>query len=330
MLLNTLPKTELHLHLDGSMSYAAAAQLQAGLSREEFIARFIAPAKCHDLADFLTRFPAHLALMQTADSLRIIVDDLFAQLAADAVQYAEIRFAPILNTEGGLSLEQVVQATDRAVENAIRATGIEARIVLCTLRHYTAEQSLETAQMVGNFRGSRVAALDLAADEAGFPHLEKHMAAYRYAHEHALHCTAHAGEAAGPESVRDVLAKLQPTRIGHGVRSIEDAALMDEIVKHRIHLEVCPSSNVQIGIVDTYADHPIARLYAAGASVGISTDNRTVGNVTLTQEYERLAQTFGWGEAEFLRCNLDALAAAFVDETTRSRLQKRLRAGYAA
>ena len=322
-----LPKIELHLHLDGSMSYAAAAKLQPGLTPEAFNNAFIAPAKCHDLSDLLTRFPAHLGLMQTEEALRIVVDDLFDQLAADNVIYAEIRYAPILNTEGGLTTEQVVDATDRAVDAAVRRTGIEARLILCTLRHYTEAQGLETAKLVHKFQGRRVAGLDLAADEAGFP-LDAHVAAYRYAEEHGLHRTAHAGEALGPQSVRDTLARLHPSRIGHGVRTVEDPALLAEMAQKRIHFEVCPTSNVQTGICETVATHPIAQLFAAGASVGINTDNRTVCNVNLTQEYENLAQALRWGPAEFLRCNLDALDAAFIDATTRETLKARLRAGY--
>jgi adenosine deaminase len=329
MTLQSLPKTELHLHLDGSMSYAAAAHLSPGLTRATFDATFIAPPKCTDLADYLTRFPAHLNLMQTAPALRIVVEDLFEQLAADHVQYAEIRYAPFLNIEGGLTLAEVVEATDRAVEDAIRATGIEARIILCTLRHYTEDMSLQTARMVGQFRGSRVAALDLAADEAGFP-LDAHVSAFEYAQEHGLARTAHAGEAAGPASVRETLAKLKPSRIGHGIRSIEDADLVRQLVADGIHLEVCPSSNVQTGVCADIASHPIARLFDAGVSLSISTDNRTVGNVTLTQEYERLAQAFNWGRAEFLQCNVNALKAAFVDDTTRARLLARLHSGYSA
>ncbi len=318
-----LPKVELHLHLDCSLSHAAASRLAPGLSREAFERDFIAPAKCRDLAEFLTRAPSGIRLLQSREALALAVEDLFAQLQDDGVIYAEIRFAPLLHLEDGLAPEAVVEGVDRATEAAIRATGIEGRLILCTLRHYSEAQSLQTAKLVETFKGSRVVALDLAADEAGFP-IDAHIPAFRYAQEYGLARTAHAGEARGAESVRETLEHLRPSRLGHGVRSIEDDELIRQLVNQRIHLEVCPSCNVQTGVCGTYAGHPVDRLFRAGISLGINTDTRTITNITLSQEYQRLHETFGWGPAHFQRCNLDALQAAFVEPTVRTRLREKL------
>jgi adenosine deaminase len=327
MTFRQLPKIELHLHLDCSLSHAVASRLDPGLTREAFARDFIAPAKCRDLADYLTRAPSGIRLLQSREALRLAVEDLFAQLQEDGVIYAEIRFAPLLHTEQGLNPAAVVEAVDRAMEEAIRATGVEARLILCTLRHYAEAQSLETAQLVEAFRGSRVAALDLAADEAGFP-IAAHIPAFRFAQERGLARTAHAGEARGAESVRETLAELQPSRLGHGVRSIEDPGLLDSLVANRIHLEVCPSCNVQTGVCEAYAEHPVHRLFQAGVSMGINTDTRTITNITLSKEYQRLEETFGWGLAHFRRCNLDALAAAFLDQPTQARLREKILISY--
>jgi adenosine deaminase len=213
----------------------------------------------------------------------------------------------------------VVAAVDRVTEQCIQATHIEARLILCTLRHFDQAQSLLTAQLVERFRGTRVAALDIAGDEAGFP-IYPHIPAFRYAMDHGLHRTAHAGEACGASSVWETLQAFQPARIGHGVRSIEDPLLVDHLKRERIHLEVCPSSNVQTRTSLTYADHPVDRLFRAGVSLGISTDTRTITNVTLEQEYLRLREQFGWTDDELLACNREALRAAFIDEPTRGRL----------
>ncbi len=318
-----LPKVELHLHLDCSLSHAAASRLAPGLSREAFERDFIAPDKCRDLAEFLTRAPSGIRLLQSREALALAVEDLFAQLQDDGVIYAELRFAPLLHLENGLAPEAVVEAVDRATEAAIRTTGIEGRLILCTLRHYTEAQSLQTAKLVETFKGSRVAALDLAADEAGFP-IDAHIPAYRCAQERGLARTAHAGEARGAESVRETLKHLQPSRLGHGVRSIEDAELIHQLVDQRIHLEVCPSCNVQTGVCGTYAEHPVDRLFRAGVSLGINTDTRTITNITLSQEYQRLHETFGWGPTHFQRCNLDALEAAFAEPAVRTRLRAKL------
>jgi adenosine deaminase len=321
--MNRLPKVELHLHLDCSLSYAAVSRLEPSISRAEFDAEFIAPPRCTSLADFLTRAPCGFQLMQSEEALEVVTEDLFAQLKADGVIYAEIRFAPLLHLEKGLTPEAVVAAVDRATERCIRETGVEARLILCTLRHFSQEQSLLTAQLVERFRGSRVVALDIAGDEAGFP-IDAHVAAFEYAVEHGLGRTAHAGEARGADSVWETLRAFKPTRIGHGIRSIEDPALVEYLRREGIHLEVCPSSNVQTCACVAYEEHPVDRLLRAGVSLGISTDTRTITNVTLEQEYARLREHFGWKDEELLACNREALRAAFVDDALRARLLGRL------
>jgi len=264
--------------------------------------------------------------MQTEDALRIVTEDLFQQLASDGAIYAEIRFAPLLHLLNSLVPEAVVAIVDRATEECIRASGIDARLILCTLRHYNQAQNLETAQLVERFKGSRVAALDIAGDEAGFS-IAAHVPAFRYAQDHGLDRTAHAGEACGAESVWEPLRAFQPTRIGHGVRSIEDPSLVEHLKRERIHLEVCPSSNVQTRTTRSYKEHAADRLFRAGVSLGINTDARTITNVTLEQEYARLREHFGWGDSEFQACNRDALRAAFVDEPTCARLYAQLETG---
>jgi adenosine deaminase len=319
----SVPRVELHLHLDCSLSYAAVARLEPSVSREEYDSEFVAPPQCASLADFLTRAPRGFQLMQTKDALRVATEDLFEQLRKDSVLYAEIRFAPLLHLLLGLTAEEVVATVDRVTEECIAATGVEARLILCTLRHFTAEQSLITARLVEDFRGSRVAALDIAGDEAGHP-LDAHIPAFRYAADHGLDRTAHAGEACGAESVWETLRELRPSRIGHGIRSMEDANLVEHLRREGIHLEVCPSSNVQTRASASYAEHSVDRLYRAGVSLSISTDTRTITNVTLEQEYVRLQEHFGWSEAEFLACNREGLRAAFVDEDIREHLLQRL------
>src|SRR5271170_6267432 len=258
-----LPKIELHLHLDCSLSYAAVARLDDAISLEEYSREFIAPRRCTNLADFLTRAPRGFKLMQSEAALALVVEDLFQQLAADGVIYAEIRFAPLLHLERGLTPEQVVAAVDRATEACIVSSGIQARLILCTLRHFHQEQGLITARLVEQFRGTRVTALDIAGDEAGFP-IDANIPAFRYAIDHGLYRTAHAGEARGPDSVWETLREFQPSRIGHGVRSIEDPALVEHLIRERIHLEVCPTSNLQTGISREFAEHAVDNLYRSG------------------------------------------------------------------
>jgi len=321
-----LPKIELHLHLDCAASHAAVARLRPEVTLAQYQADFVAPAKCTNLVDFLLRPPRIVALMQDKEGIEVIVADLFDQLTRDNVVYAEVRFAPHLHTDGDLGPAEVVEITNAAVERAIANSGIEARLILCTLRHYDAAVSLDTAMLVERFRGSLVVALDIAGDEAGYP-LDAHEAAFRFAEERGLRRTAHAGEAAGPASVWETLRRLRPERIGHGARSIEDPSLVDHLVATGIHLEVCPSSNVQTDLCDTYADHPIDGLYRRGVSLGVNTDGRAITDIDLEREYERLRETFGWTAADLRRCNRAALAASFAPDDVRGRLETVLAAG---
>jgi adenosine deaminase len=312
-------KVELHMHLDCSLSYEVVSLLDPTVTRQRFDAEFIAPPQCASLADFLTRAPRGFQLMQSEEALRLVTEDLFEQLRRDNVIYAEIRFAPLLHIEQGLTPEAVVAAVDRATDDCIRETGIEARLILCTLRHFNQKQSLYTAQLVERFKGSRVVALDIAGDEAGFP-VDAHIPAFRFAIDHGISRTAHAGEARGADSVWETLRALQPSRIGHGVRSIEDPALVEHLRQGRIHLEICPSSNLQTRTCATYGDHAVDRLFRSGVSLGINTDARTITNVTLEQEYDQLRTHFGWCDDELLSCNREALRAAFLEEPVRARL----------
>ncbi|MBV9266374.1 MAG: adenosine deaminase, partial [Acidobacteriaceae bacterium] len=295
---------------------------------EQYEREYMAPQKCTDLAEFLGCAVKGFQLMQTEDSLRLVVEDMFSQLAHDGVIYAELRFAPLLHTAKGLTSERVVQTVETATDQMIRSTGIEARVILCTLRHFDRAQSMQTAELVEKFRGGRVAALDIAGDEAGFP-LDPHVSAYRFAMEKGLSRTAHAGEASGPESVWETLRLLQPTRVGHGTRSIEDPLLVTELKRERIHLELCPSSNVQIiPSVETWHEHPIDKLYRAGVALNVNTDTRMLTPTTLTHEYEGMKRVFGWGADELSHTNLMAIDAAFVDEEVKIRLRAKLAAGY--
>jgi adenosine deaminase len=265
--------------------------------------------------------------MQTEEELRLVTLDLFEQLQGDNILYAEIRFAPLLHTEQGLSAENVVAIVEATTKTSSQATGVEARLILCTLRHFSQTQSLETVKLVEQFKGTYVAGFDIAGDEAGFP-IDAHISAFQYAATHNIPCTAHAGEARGSNSIWETLQHFHPLRLGHGVRSIEDPALLEHLRQHNIHLEICPTCNVQTDVYHTYLDHPISDIYDAGLSISVNTDTRAMTNITLTQEYEKLHHTFGWEKEQFLQCNLHALKAAFISEPVKQQLINRLLEAY--
>jgi adenosine deaminase len=323
----SLPKIELHIHLDCSLSYKLIKQLNPSISYEEWKQSFVAPPKCTDLADYISRAVKGVELMQTREQLRLATLDLFEQLQADNVIYAEIRFAPLQHVFKVLKPKEVVQAVVDAVEEGMRHTNVIARVLLCTLRHYSEAQSMETVHLVEQFKGSHVVGFDIAADEAGFP-IDNHIKAFRFANDNGIFCTAHAGEAKGAESVWETLQHFHPLRIGHGVRSVEDEKLLEYLKQSRVHLEVCPSSNIQVNVFDRIENHPADRIFRSGVSMSISTDARTITPVTLADEYALLEKTFNWQKEHFLKCNLEAVSHSFVDEATRQMLKEKILAGY--
>ena len=322
-----LPKVELHLHLDCSLSYDVVKKLDPSVTEEIYRHDFIAPAKCEDLVDFLKRAVKSFSLMQTKEALELVLYDVFNQLKNDNVLYAEIRFAPFLHLEKGLTPYEVVQTIEAATAAAVKQTGVEARLILCTLRHFTEEQSMATVKLVEQFKDTYVAGFDIAGDEAGCP-ITNHVAAFKYAREKKLHITAHAGEAAGSQSVWETLEHFKPTRIGHGARSIEDEKLVQHLKEKKIHLEICPSCNVQTSMYDTYKDHPVDTLKKKGVALNVNTDCRTIVDVTLNREYNKLHENFGWTKQDFYECNVNAIKAAFIPETVKEQLLQKLSEGY--
>lgn len=327
MNLNILPKVELHLHLDCSLSYEVVKKIDPSVTPEEYNNEFIAPPKCENLVDFLKRAVKGYQLMQTKEQLEWVVKDVLKQLHADNTLYAEIRFAPILHTEKGLTPYEVVEAVEAATVKAVKETGVVARLILCTLRHYTEEQSMATVKLVEHFKDTYVVGFDIAGDEAGYP-ITNHVAAFNYARENGLHITAHAGEAAGPKGVWETLEHFKPSRIGHGVRSAEDETLVKHLKETRTHLEICPSCNIQTSMYNEYKDHPVDQLKKAGVSLNINTDCRTIVNISMSTEYQRMQQTFGWTKQDFYECNLNALKAAFIPDDLKEKLIGQLTKAY--
>ena len=321
------PKVELHVHLDCSLSYDVVKQLKPSVTLAEYKESFIAPPKCTDLADCIKRAIKGVELMQTKEQLRLVTLDLFKQLKADHVVYAEFRFAPLQHIMQGLTPTEVVETVNLATEEGIKAYGVQAGIILCTLRHYTESQSMETVMLANQFKGTHVVGFDIAADEAGFP-ITNHIKAFQFAHAHQISCTAHAGEAKGAASVWETLNNFYPARIGHGVRSAEDPALLTYLRTHNIHLEVCPTSNVQTNVYNKIEDHSADKIYNAGVSMSINTDARTISNVNLAHEYDLLERVFHWNAAHFKKCNLEAIDHAFTSDEIKANVRKQIEAAY--
>ncbi|WP_055047620.1 adenosine deaminase [Devosia sp. A16] len=323
--LRALPKVELHLHLDCSMSFASVHALDPSVTPERYRAEFLAPRKCVNLVDYFRYLAPPLALLQSRRALTISTIDLLRQLDADGVVYAEIRFAPQLHRQTGLTTEAVVETVLAALDEGRKTYPVEARLILCTLRPDDTAQGLELVRIAESYRAQGVGGVDLAGDETGYG-LSEHIPVFKRAAERGLNITAHAGEAGGAEKVREVVEQLGVRRVGHGVRSIEDEAVIALLLERDVHLEVCPSCNIQIDVFDRYEDHPVDRLVQLGVSLGVNTDARGPTDLTLTQEYGRLQHVFGWDGERLRRANLAAIGRAFADDATKAAIRARLEA----
>jgi adenosine deaminase len=327
----SLPKIELHCHLDASVRVATVAELgrRIGLNLPTALEpALVAPEICSDLADYLVRIDLALEVMQHRDHLVRISREVVEDLAVDGTIYGEIRFAPQLHLRNGLTMQEVLNAVDEGLKQGERQTGMKTGLIVCCLRHESGERSLEIAKLAVNNR-DKVCALDLAGDEAryiGAPHAE----AFALAKREGLRRTVHAGEAAGAESIREAIDLLGAERIGHGVRIDESSELQERAKAARLPLEMCPLSNVQTRAANSLTEHPIDRLFRKGLHVTVNTDCRTVSFTTLTKEFERLENTFHWGVAEFHQCQRNSAEAAFVSDEVRAGLLRRLAAAKAA
>jgi adenosine deaminase len=323
--LRALPKAELHLHLDGAVRLDTALELasEAGipLGADEARRRMVAPPRCRDQAELLTFFELPLSLLQRASALERAASELVDDLAADGVTYAEVRWAPRLHLEDGLSVRDVIKAVVVGVASATRALGSDAPLVtliVTAMRSHPPGANVELARAASGFAGS-VVGFDLAGPEATYP-APPHAAAFRAAEEGGLALTAHAGEVAGPERIREAL-DLGVRRIAHGVTTAGDSTLVAMVRERDVTLDLCPTSNVQAGIVPSLAEHPLAELHRAGVSVTISTDDRTVSSTTLSQEMARTATALGMSRTELAAVAVNGFQRGFAPQAELSRME---------
>ena len=316
-LIARLPKAELHVHLDGSLRPDTMFELaqDAGVKLPVTTAGALADHMRADtdanLEQYLSRFGLTLAVMQTEDQLERIAYELAIDHAEQNVKYVEVRYSPVLNTEGGLTLEQAIEAPLRGLARARRETGIRSGVIVCALRHLEAHVSERLASVAVDFRDDGVVAFDLAAGEAGNP-AGNHASAFRIAAEGDLSRTVHAGEAWGPDSIRQAIVECGAHRIGHGTRLQEDPRLEAYICDHQIPLEVCLTSNVQTRVAASYAEHPIRRYFDLGIPVTLCTDNTLISGTTLIEEYTHAARHLGFEDGELIDIARMGFESAFL------------------
>ena len=324
---------DLHVHLDGSIPLPAAAQLAAeaglDLSLAELQEKMQVPAHCQDLNQYLATFELPLKLMQSAQGIRAVAKAFHEQLDAEGILYAEPRFAPGSLTAGGLSQQEVLEAAlagraDFYAEHPQSA--LHTAYIICAMRgtgEALKHKNEESIDLAAAYLGNGVVAADLAGAEALFA-TENFSSLFAEAQRKNVPFTIHAGEAAGPESIKAAL-RLGAQRIGHGVRSLEDAGVIQDLKATKVALEICPTSNLQTRIFESIERFPLEQLLDAGLTVTINTDNMTVSNTTLSHEFELLQQHCGLDKNTARELAENAARAVFSDSSEKDRLLAHLR-----
>jgi adenosine deaminase len=329
-LIGRLPKAELHVHLDGSLrpetmiELARDAKVPLPAYEPEALRRFMLVDDAANLEDYLHRFDITIPLLQTAEAIERAAYEMVEDAARDNVRYLEVRYCPHLSQRGGMTLDEVMDAELKGLERGERDFGCVARVINCSLRHYSPERSVEIAECSVRFRDRGVVAFDLAGGEAGRP-AGRHRAAFDVAAKGWLGITVHAGEAAGAESVADAIYACRANRIGHGTRLFEDAALQDYVRDRRILIEANITSNVQTRAVARAAEHPVRGYFDGGLNVTLCTDGWLMCGTSLSDEYWLAHTALGFSRPEIDQLILNGFAGAFLPWPERLELLSRVR-----
>ncbi|RRD46668.1 adenosine deaminase [Tessaracoccus sp. OH4464_COT-324] len=337
--LKKLPKVALHDHLDGGLrpetviAHLGEIGLECPSDDAELLGEwFYESANSGSLPAYLQTFEYTVAAMSTREHIRRVAREAVLDLAEDSVVYAELRWAPEQHTGRGLTPEAAVKAArdglaDGMAEAAALGRRIVARQVLTAMRHADPDPTM--AELAVAFRDDSVVGFDIAGAEEGFPST-RFAKVFDYLRRQNMPYTIHAGEGSGAQSVFEAVQLCGARRIGHGVRIIEDidfsgaepklGRLAQYVLDNQIMLEVCPTSNVQTGICSAVAEHPVGVLFDLGFNISINCDNRLMSGTTMSEEFWRLHEAFGWDATDFQRVAVDALNASFLHHEEKQEL----------
>ncbi len=317
-LLKALPKTDLHCHLDGSLrlktilELAEQQKIRLPADDEEGLAKAIHQGEvCKSLEDYLVAFDITLSVLQTEEALYRVAYELALDAAEENVRYLEVRYSPALHQQKNLKMTTVIDAVLEGLRVAKRETGIKCGVIVCGIRHINPQMSIRLAELSVAYKNRGVTGFDLAGAEVNFP-AKDHKEAFQLILKNNVNCTAHAGEAYGPESIAQAIHYLGAHRIGHGTRLREDGDLLNYVNDHRIPLEVCLSSNVQTGAVPSLASHPLKFYFDYGLRVTINTDNRLITDTNVTKELWLAHSQLGMGLEDLTTLIVSGFKSAFL------------------
>lgn len=321
-----IPKAELHLHIEGSMTPSLVTKL-AKRNKIDVPSHIFGENETFiwkDFLDFLNVFDVASSVLKTPEDYRDMVYDYLARCAKDGAIYVEFFLSPDHAALCGLSYQDHLQGAVQGIDDARKDFGIEARILITCVRHFGVEKCIKVAEDAVKNPHPYVVGFGMGGDEINFAP-GQFAKAFQIAHEAGLGCTSHAGEFGGPESVWESITHLPITRVGHGVRSIEDANLIEALIERDITLEVCPGSNISLGVYPDFASHPLNKLRAAGVRVTLSSDDPPFFATTLGNEYEVIARNhFGFQDSDLLEMTRNSIHASFAEQALKDKLLAKL------
>ncbi|MCH2546784.1 MAG: adenosine deaminase [Alphaproteobacteria bacterium] len=317
-----LPKAELHVHLEGTVSPQLAKQLAARntMPLPEGIFNAKGDYNWSTFPEFLNSYDAASSVIRTTEDYVDVTYEYLMSIAKEGAIYAELTLGPDIPAMFGMEYMTYVNAVAEGVDKARKDSGIEARLIICMIRHLGPQTALELMRTVEKNPHPYVVGVGLAGNEL-MHHPADFAPAFAIADEKlGLGCTAHAGEVAGAQSVRDTIEALPVTRIGHGVRSIEDADLVKTLAARNISLEICPNSNIALSVYPDFAAHPLRKLYDAGVVGSLNSDDPPFFWTNLAQEYMTAKNDFGFTDAELTGITRKAIEVSFADAHTKQKL----------
>ncbi len=316
--IKSLPKAELHCHLDGSMRVETIIDIAKKENVKlpsndinELRGILEVGMNCKSLEEYLLPFDITTQVLQTEEALIRATYELAEDAAEENIRYLEIRFAPLWHIKKGLSLTEVIEAVIEGARKAEKNFNIRVGIIICGIRHTSPGDTIKVAELAVAYKNRGVVGFDLAGAEKDFP-AKDHKEAFYLIINNNINTTAHAGEAYGTESIEQAIHYISANRIGHGTRLKEDGDLLNYVNDHRIPLEMCITSNVQTKAVNTFDDHPAKFYFDLGLRVTLNTDNRLISNVTLTDEYMIAVKKLGFTADDIKYIILNGFKSAFL------------------
>ena len=316
--LQEIPKTDLHLHLDGSLRLSTVEDLarEQGVelkakSADDLMQKLVCGDSCESLEEYLEAFDITLSVMQRPEACRRVAREVVEDAASQNVRYVEVRFSPILHIQDGFGMREILDGVLAGLEEGSRNTGVITGAIICGMRNIHPRKSKELADLAVEYKGKGVVAFDLAGAEKDYPAKDHVEAFYRILNNN-VNCTCHAGEGYGPESIHQAIHYCGAHRIGHGTRLHEDPDLMDYVNNHRIPLEICLSSNLQTGVVSRLEDHPFRRYFDENLRVTLNTDNTLMSATDITQEYRLAVEAFGLRIQDVRKLVLNGFKSTFL------------------